>query len=37
VLALGATGGTELTLSVTGPEASQVASTLAEVIASFHP
>lgn len=37
VLALGATGGTELTLSATGPEASQAASTLAEVIASFHP
>ena len=35
VLALGATGGTELTLSGFGPEASQDVSTLAQVVASL--
>jgi phosphotransferase system HPr (HPr) family protein len=35
ILALGATGGTELTISATGPGAAEAASTLAEVIAGL--
>jgi phosphotransferase system HPr (HPr) family protein len=35
VLALGATGGTELTISATGPGAAEAASSLAELIANL--
>ena len=35
VLALGATGGTELTLSASGPGAADAARTLAEVVANL--
>ena len=35
VLALGATGGTEVTLSATGPAAAEAVNALAEVVAGF--
>ncbi len=35
ILGLGATGGTELTLSATGPAAAEAAETLADVVANL--
>jgi phosphotransferase system HPr (HPr) family protein len=36
VLGLGATGGTVVTISATGPDAAQATATLAEIVANLH-